>query len=510
MKISIASTATAVLLADLSDAQLNKHTRRLRVGDTTPSSRQLADMESMSMVGSTAHILGTGAAAVAGGITGSIGSKSGKAGNKAGSKSSKACNDVDKPTTPTFTTVYTMDNQPNNTIVIYERDEGTGALSFTGTAETGGKGFQLGPGLPSLPDPVDDPLASTGSVIVTGDGRQGCLLAANAGSDTVSAFKIGQAPGELTLVGQFDSGGNIPVSITEREGLVYVLNAGGVGSIMGYNFVPFTCQLMPIGSPIALSREVPEENSTPNRISGTPAQVSFTPENKLLVSVKQNAGGPLNFDGDTGSLNVYDVNAMDGKIVDGSLIQTNLTRNGLGTIPFSFTFDDSGNLLLVELSSNGTIFNGVASVIENIDSSTISPDTISEATTEAGATCWVQYNPATSCVYTANNVGNSISSFSLDEESRLTFISNSTGLLNAPVDMIQSMDHKFLYALSTGGTDGSGQPAIYVYEMECDCGLREVQIMQNGLETESQRNVTSGVVNGYVGLATYSSASGLV
>ena len=46
--------------------------------------------------------------------------------------------------------------------------------------------------------------------------------------------------------------------------------------------------------------------------------------------------------------------------------------------------------------------------------------------------------------------------------------------------------------------------------MECDCGLKEVQVVQNGLDSESQRNATAGVVNGYVGLAAYSNARGLV
>ena len=64
---------------------------------------------------------------------------------------------------PTFSSVYTMTNQPKNEILIYKRDVYTGELSFVKAVETGGEGSQLRPpAIPPLPPPVDDPLASTG------------------------------------------------------------------------------------------------------------------------------------------------------------------------------------------------------------------------------------------------------------------------------------------------------------------------------------------------------------
>ena len=82
-----------------------------------------------------------------------------------------------------------MTNQPNNEIVIFKRNEVTGKLTFIDdTVETGGDGhvFKVPNDDGELVDAVDDPLASTGSVIVAGDGRQSCLLAVNAGSNRTS------------------------------------------------------------------------------------------------------------------------------------------------------------------------------------------------------------------------------------------------------------------------------------------------------------------------------------
>ena len=195
----------------------------------------------------------------------------------------------------------------------------------------------------------------------------------------------------------------------------------------------------------------------------------------------------------------------DGTTSDTALTQTNLTTtDGFGTIPFSFTFDGRGDLLLVEVAGNGGEFppanGGQVNVISDIDTS---PIVGSEENTDSTASCWIEYNPLLSCVYVTNNIGNSISSFTLSDEQELDLVSNETALLNAPIDMVQSPDFKYLYALSTGHTDGTEQPSIYVYEMECDCTLKEVQVVTDGFLNETVRNETDGGVNGYAGLSMY-------
>ena len=163
----------------------------------------------------------------------------------------------------------------------------------------------------------------------------------------------------------------------------------------------------------------------------------------------------------------------------------------------------------MEVAGNGGVFppvlGGQVNVISDIDTS---PMIGSEEATDSTASCWIEYNPLLSCVYVTNNLGNSISSFTLSDEKELDLVSNKTALLNAPIDMVQSPDFKYLYALSTGHTGETeqtplGQPSIYVYEMECDCTLKEIQVVTDGLLNETVRNETDGGVNGYAGLSMF-------
>jgi len=62
------------------------------------------------------------------------------------------------------------------------------------------------------------------------------LFAANAGSGTVSVFRVFRS--SLFLVDQVPLGGSEPLSVAQFGNLVYVLNSAGSGSI-----VAFTCLL---------------------------------------------------------------------------------------------------------------------------------------------------------------------------------------------------------------------------------------------------------------------------
>src|SRR6184192_2112471 len=78
--------------------------------------------------------------------------------------------------------VFVQTNQPTgNQIVVYDRaDDGT--LSPAGTYATGGNGGA------ALPGTESDRLASQGSLAY--DSKHKLLIAVNAGSDTVSAFRV--------------------------------------------------------------------------------------------------------------------------------------------------------------------------------------------------------------------------------------------------------------------------------------------------------------------------------
>ena len=291
------------------------------------------------------------------------------------------------------------------------------------------------------------------------------------------------------------------------------MNAGGNGSMQGFHLTPETCELTPIDQdPI----ELDQGNVTPSDpafFPASPAQIGFTPEGNIVVTIKVNGGGQ-NFPSGEGSLNVYSINPENGTTTNEFLTQTNVTGAAGSSVPFSFDFDDKGNLLLVEAfgasgGGPGQPNAGAVSVYADID---VAPMDVAADNTNQTTSCWIVYNPKNSCVYTTNNGGSSISAFLLKKKKKkveLELIDAVAATLNNPLDMALSHDYKYLYALASGHTTDGGQPQIHVYETDCDCSLVEVQNITDGLPTEADRNSTDDVVNGVVGLAQWYSLSSL-
>src|SRR5215204_5135291 len=74
-------------------------------------------------------------------------------------------------------TVYVMTNQVENAVMVFTRTA-NGSLQQAGTFPTGGAGNPIPMGM----DPPTDPLASQGSLVLSGD----LLFAVNAGSNEIS------------------------------------------------------------------------------------------------------------------------------------------------------------------------------------------------------------------------------------------------------------------------------------------------------------------------------------
>ena len=112
--------------------------------------------------------------------------------------------------------VYVLNNNLGsaNSITTFNR-AANGALTQTGVTNIGGHG--------SLAAFLD---GTQGSLIRTPNGRR--LFAVDAGSDQISVIDVDD--GELSLAGVFPSGGPGPVSLTFRDGLLYVLNAANASA----------------------------------------------------------------------------------------------------------------------------------------------------------------------------------------------------------------------------------------------------------------------------------------
>ena len=247
--------------------------------------------------------------------------------------------------------VYSMSNDPRrNSVVVFLRDAG-GKLRPGGSYETGGTGsggFEDAANSVVLGSAAGESAPNN----LIDDTR--LLFAANAGSNTISVFRVNQddaANGKkdaLELVTVQPSGGEKPVSVTVNRGLLYVLHSGetvdgeiatpncttgNLPSITGFR-VSAAGQLTPIpGSTRPLSGDAH---------SGC-AQVSFSPDGRVLVVTERLAQDedPTGPAGDEGVIDTYVLNA-DG--TPGAPRVSDATGQG----PFGFTFTKAGALLTTE------------------------------------------------------------------------------------------------------------------------------------------------------------------
>ena len=169
--------------------------------------------------------------------------------------------------------VFVQTNDPSGNAVLSYRRAADGSLTRVGTFSTGG----LGGTTVSAPT---DPLASQGSLVL--DRHRGLLYAVNAGSDSLSVFSVDGT--DLTLRQVISSGGDFPVSVTTARNLLYVLNAGGEGSVVG--FAVAGNQLV---RTTGATRSLGLANASPPFFLTSPAQIGLSPDAAhLIVTTKVN------------------------------------------------------------------------------------------------------------------------------------------------------------------------------------------------------------------------------
>ncbi len=293
-----------------------------------------------------------------------------------------------------------------NSIYAYNQQE-NGSLTFQAAVKTGGKGNggSLGQGALCL-------------------GEQGSLLyAVNAGDNTVSVFLVDEfAAGtkSLDLVDVVPSGGAEPISVTEHSDVVYVLNAGGAGSITGFRW-SWGSGLTPIAnSTRALSAAAP-----------TPEQVGFSRTGESLVVTEKG----------TGMVDVFPVDAFgnSGQI-------TTYASQGAG--PFGFGFGPNGVLVVSEAAGLS------ASSYQLTPQSSLDVLTSSIPTLQR-APCWAVVTNDGDYAYIADAGSASITGYKIDSSGNLSPLNPSTGqaaMTDAhPIDMATSYRDRYLYVVSNSG-----------------------------------------------------------
>lgn len=298
------------------------------------------------------------------------------------------------------------------------------------------------------------------------------LYAVNAGSNTISVFKVQQD--RLELVTQVPSGGEKPVSLTVNRGLLYVLNSGEFDDRLITNFDPVTVlqncahgQLPSVTgfrvSPEGQLAQIP--NST-RLLSGAAesgcAQVSFTPDGTTLVASERIAGTKDAEGLGRGAFITFPVNK------DGTLGPKTVTRP-TGSGPFGFTFTkDGGTLLSTEQVGALPDRGQVASY--SVANGTLTPvgRSVPTGTTD---TCWIVLTDDQKLAFTSSPFGGgALSSLKVGKDGRMTVLhpvataddgkdlaSDRTpeGLL----DLSLTRDSGYLYVIS--GVDG----AVYGFKV---------------------------------------------
>lgn len=301
--------------------------------------------------------------------------------------------------------VFTSTNAPNNELLVYTQSE-NGALSLVSRAATLGQGTGAG-------------LGSQGAVTLSSDGRY--LFVVNALSNTLSTFSLRGK--DLHLSSVTDSGGLGPISVTERNGLVFVLNNQGAGNIAGFKNERGT--LTPIkGATAALSAA-----------GGTnPAQIGFSHDGDTLVVTEKGTNRILSY-----------------RVRGDGRVSAPTVNPSSGTTPFGFAFDRRDHLIVSE-AFGGAANASAASSYALIDGRSPRLEVLSASiATSQSAACWVVITPNGRYAYTTNAGSGSLSSFNISPVSgKLNLaqaVAGSIGATGTPIDAAISSDGRSLYVL---------------------------------------------------------------
>jgi 6-phosphogluconolactonase (cycloisomerase 2 family) len=360
--------------------------------------------------------------------------------------------------------VYTETNGvPMNHLIQFDRYS-DGTIKQRRSVRTGGTGgIQPQP----LPIPTAGPPICSGhgsgcpaldgvdEVLVTPSGK--FVFAVNAGSNTVSSFKVTR--NGPVLVNTAPTGGpcpsghpscHFPISVTIHGNRVFTLNADSL-DIQGFTFDGRGRLTQIPGSHQALN---------PGATSGAPRQIAFDNSGKWLIVTKL---FDLSSPAPPRELDAFPVNP------NGS-VGTPVTSNTATTLTFAVAFDRNDNPLVAEAGSPATPQPGT---LESFSWDTVAGKrtghltSIGTKSTIGFAPCWVMISPNGKYADVVNadtvgHLGDTIAVFRLLGHGKANLIQLTRPLgEQLMTDDTFSRDGKYLYSLSPIG-DRSADPISHV------------------------------------------------
>ncbi len=297
--------------------------------------------------------------------------------------------------------VYTETNSASGNAVLIFGQQEDGLLQLQTMIPTGG----LGTGAS---------LGSAGAVALGGGGRW--LFAVNAGSNDLSVIDL--STNQVT--DRVSSGGQMPISVTVFEDLVYVLNAGN-DNITGFTLDSGKLTAIP-------------DSTRPLSGSGVGgAQVQFTPDGAVLVVAEKT----------TNLIDTYTVNANG--TADGPI-----PHPSSGATPFGFAFARHNTLVVSEAAVSA------ASSYRVMHSGGLRLISGSVANGQLAA-CWVAVTGNGEFAYTADAHNGKISSYRVANNGRLTLLNGVAGSPGGgPLDEAVSRSDQFLYVLNPAAAEING------------------------------------------------------
>lgn len=343
-------------------------------------------------------------------------------------------------------TAYVMTNGAAGNTVLALRINSNGTLTQIGGFATGGNGT----GITETPlaGPIDgiDPLGSQGSIAISGDGRY--LFAVNAGSNTISAFRI-SGNGSLTLIETEPSGGTSPVSVAVMNNRLYVANVNDPTQAQPSTIVGFAVAANGSLTTIAGSTQ------TLSAANARPSQVGFSPDGTRIVVTER----------ETNAISTFVING------DGTL-QSPVTTASAGPAPFGFEFRDFGTLVVSEAAPGDPAGASASSYSLNANGTL----TVITGRVLNGqlASCWTSITPDGDTAIVANTGSHTVTTYNIAGNGGLTVDQAAVataGAGSAPIDADITSDGDF-YVQLLGGT---GQVVVYTINDDGDITLRQIQ-----------------------------------